>query len=485
MKCNNQKRWYAAFSHYCRLPKHSYHFKCVFYKVRSSLTTWTRTSRRTEHTSTSHTLAFYVSPWPTIQPLPDYQHSSQTSPAFTWHMTVFTTECTNKLTGTVTRHKLSLFTSAHQHTQHTQCGLGEMLWQPLLTPHSRVFSWPTLRVTTRVHKQPSSLGQVIVYRLPQTTHHRASTNTQHTSLTTLERRYDPFVIHDSTNRKTTWPGYSPRVSQPMDDSTLHLEIIFQVPSNRRQHTVSIPGAVFDPRSKQSTTADNPRLPSNRREHKVFAFQAIDDSTKSSSSKQSTTADNPRLPGNRRHESTKSLSSKQSTSVPQPTHWRADTTTLAKKIETGTRQRAQVRDLSSMHAPVVDVRACFNFFGQGSSTRERQLAASTADHALTNHTHWLSQCTLVRSHCTHARATHSHTNTNYKKTVCQCHERIHCLCSMETKKKKKEIEREKRNTHSPYKHKLHETRKRRPTSVTSELKKKNTWCACRSNVSVYN
>ena len=34
----------------------------------------------------------------------------------------------------------------------------------------------------------------------------------------------------------------------------------------------------------------------------------------------------------------------------------ENTTLAKKIETGTRQRAQARDLSSMHAPVVDVRA---------------------------------------------------------------------------------------------------------------------------------
>ena len=42
------------------------------------------------------------------------------------------------------------------------------------------------------------------------------------------------------------------------------------------------------------------------------------------------------------------------------------TTLAKKIGTATRQRAQARDLSSMHAPVVDMRACFNFFGQGSS-----------------------------------------------------------------------------------------------------------------------
>ena len=41
------------------------------------------------------------------------------------------------------------------------------------------------------------------------------------------------------------------------------------------------------------------------------------------------------------------------------------TTLAKKIGTATRQRAKARDLSSMHAPVVDVRACFNFFAQGS------------------------------------------------------------------------------------------------------------------------
>ena len=40
------------------------------------------------------------------------------------------------------------------------------------------------------------------------------------------------------------------------------------------------------------------------------------------------------------------------------------TTLAKKIGTAARQRAQVRDLSSMHAPVVWRAAVSIFFGQG-------------------------------------------------------------------------------------------------------------------------
>ena len=90
----------------------------------------------------------------------------------------------------------------------------------------------------------------------------------------------------------------------------------RLPTNRRQHAASRDHL---PRSKQSTAstlsrprgpssihvpwqstrADNPRLPSNLREHKVFVFQAIDDSTKSSSSKQSTTAQSLRLPSNRR------------------------------------------------------------------------------------------------------------------------------------------------------------------------------------------
>ena len=53
----------------------------------------------------------------------------------------------------------------------------------------------------------------------------------------------------------------------------------------------------------------------------------------------------------------------------------NTTTLAKKIGTATRQRAQARDLSSMHALVVDVRACFNFFGQGSISMVTRVVSS--------------------------------------------------------------------------------------------------------------
>ena len=52
------------------------------------------------------------------------------------------------------------------------------------------------------------------------------------------------------------------------------------------------------------------------------------------------------------------------------HCTSRSTTLAKKIGTATRKRAQVRDCSSMHAPVVCTgkRACLNFFGQGSTKR---------------------------------------------------------------------------------------------------------------------
>ena len=37
------------------------------------------------------------------------------------------------------------------------------------------------------------------------------------------------------------------------------------------------------------------------------------------------------------------------------------TALAKKIETATRQRAQARDLPSIHAPVFEMRDCLIFF----------------------------------------------------------------------------------------------------------------------------
>ena len=250
-----------------------------------------------------------------------------------------------------------------------------------------------------MHKQPSSLRQLIVYRLPETTYHRASTNTQHTSLTTLERRYDPFVIHDSNHRQHDMTGLqSSRLPTPTAhclDPGARLRSRFQAIDDSRQSSSS----------KQSTRAQSLRLPSNRREHKVFAFHAIDESTKSSSSKQSTTAQSLRLPSNR----------------PAFLHQH-------------TERRA--------------------------ATRQRQLAASTADHARTNHTHWLSQCTLVRSHCTHARATHSPYKHKLQEN-CMPVSRTNSLSLLngnKNKKKKKRKEIEKRTTHSPYKHKLHKTRK---------------------------
>ena len=43
------------------------------------------------------------------------------------------------------------------------------------------------------------------------------------------------------------------------------------------------------------------------------------------------------------------------------------TTLAKKNWDNRTHVAQARDLSSMHAPMFGLRACLNFFGQGSTT----------------------------------------------------------------------------------------------------------------------
>ena len=41
------------------------------------------------------------------------------------------------------------------------------------------------------------------------------------------------------------------------------------------------------------------------------------------------------------------------------------------MQPATRQRAQVRDLSSMHAPMFGLRACLNFFGQGSKIKRKK------------------------------------------------------------------------------------------------------------------
>ena len=214
-------------------------------------------------------------------------------------MTVFTTECTNKLTGTVTRHKLCLFTSAHQHTQHT---------------HTMWIGWNAVTAATDsslasllVADSPShnTSTQTIVFiasthRLPPARDDSPQSFYKHTTHISYHsgRRYDPFVIHDSNHRQHDMTGL--QSSRLPTNRRQHAASRDHLPrSKRRQHTVSIPAAVFDPRSKQSTTANNPRLPSNRREHKVFVFQAIDESTKSSSSKQSTRAQSLRLPSNRR------------------------------------------------------------------------------------------------------------------------------------------------------------------------------------------
>ena len=89
------------------------------------------------------------------------------------------------------------------------------------------------------------------------------------------------------------------LASPNPDSTLSRSrgpSSIQVPSNRRQQTILVFQAIDESTksssSKQSTRAQSLRLPSNRREHKVFVFQAIDDSTKSSSSKQSTSVPPP-------------------------------------------------------------------------------------------------------------------------------------------------------------------------------------------------
>ena len=219
--------------------------------------------------------------------------------------------------------------------------------------------------------------------------------------------------------------------QAIDDSTLSRyrgPSSIHVPSNRRQQTILVFQAI-DESTKSS--------PSNRREQKVFVFQAIDDSRQSSSSKQSTRAQSLLQAID---DSTKSSSSKQSTT--------------AQSLRLPSNRRAFLHQHTQRRA----------------ATYERKTTGREHSWPCTHHVPTTPTSSARARSCVHIARTHAphthHTNTNYKKTVCQCHERIHCLCSMETNKKK---EKEKRNTHSPYKHKLHKTRKR--TSVTSELKKK--------------
>ena len=191
----------------------------------------------------------------------------------------------------------------------------------------------------------------------------------------------------------------------------------RLPTNRRQHAASRDHL---PRSKQSTAstlsrprgpssihvpwqstrearADNPRLPSNLREHKVFVFQAIDDSTKSSSSKQSTTAQSLRLPSNRR-----------AAFLHQHTERRAATTS-------------------------------------SSRTRERQLAASTADHALTNHTHYLLAQPGARScaHIARTHAPHAHIQTQTRKLCASVTNEFIVSAQWKPKKNKNKIKKKKK------------------------------------------
>ena len=193
--------------------------------------------------------------------------------------------------------------SAHTTHTHTQCGLGEMLSQPLLTPHSRVFSWPTLRVTTRVSDTST---QTIVFiasthRLPPArddspqSFYKHTTNISYHSGETLRSvrhprfqpppaRHDRDTVLASPNQSTTARCISRSSSsfQAIDDSTLSRSrgpSSIHVPSNRRQQTILVFQAIDESTksspSKQSTRAQSLRLPSNRRQQTILVFQAID------------------------------------------------------------------------------------------------------------------------------------------------------------------------------------------------------------------
>ena len=225
----------------------------------------------------------------------------------------------------------------------------------------------------------------------------------------------------------------------------------RLPTNRRQHAASRDHL---PRSKQSTAstlsrprgpssihvpwqstrearADNPRLPSNLREHKVFVFQAIDESTKSSSSKQSTTAQSLRLPSNRR----------------------------AAFLHQHTERRAAT----------------------SSRTRERQLAASTADHALTNHTHYVLALPGARScaHIARTHAPHAHIQTQTRKLCASVTNEFIVSAQWKPKKKKKK----KKEEEEPHTHHTNTNYTKRENVRVSRVLQKKCLCVCASNVSV--
>ena len=166
---------------------------------------------------------------------------------------------------------------------------------------------------------------------------------------------------------------------------------FQPPPARHDRATVLASPNPDSTLSRSRGPSSIQVPSNRRQQTILVFQAIDESTKSSSSKQSTTAQSLRLPSNRRA-----------------------------FLHQHTERRA--------------------------ATRQRQLAASTADHARTNHTHWLSQCTLVRSHCTHACATHSPYKHKLQEN-CMPVSRTNSLSLLNGNQRKKKKKKKKKEPHT--------------------------------------
>ena len=277
---------------------------------------------------------------------------------------------------------------------------------------------PSHNTSTQTTVFIASTHRLYSYRLPETTHHRASTNTLHTSLTTLERRYDRFVIHDSNHRQHDMTGLqSSRLPTPTAhclDPGARLRSRFQAIDDSRQSSSS----------KQSTRAQSLRLPSNRREHKVFVFQAIDESTKSSSSKQSTRAQSLRLPSNRRQHKV---------FVFQAIDERSSTNTL--NDEHGYETKTTGREHRATHAPTTPTssagaRSCAHNIARTHAPRthtQTQTATNCMPVSRTNSLSLLNGNKKKKKEKKRKRIkndTH-HTNTNYTKRE---NVRVSRLCS---------------------------------------------------------
>ena len=232
--------------------------------------------------------------------------------------------------------------------------------------------------------------------------------------------------HNTSTQTIVFIASTLRLPPARDDSP---QSFYKHTTHISYHSGETLRSVRHPRFQPTAARRGPRV-----------FQPIDDSTKSS---------HPNLSTDHRREhtvsclsrskqaideSTKSSSSKQSTSVPPPTHWTTSTAEL----------------------------------------QERQLVASTADHALTNHTHKLSRCTHART-----RRWHSPYENKLQDSVCQS--RTNSLSLLKRIKQiKKRKEKKERTTHSPHKHKWEKR-----TSVTSVLKEKKNLLSLRVSVSKQN